>query len=175
MYPNDLYGYLNKEMVSYHPMHHPLAVEAQHLAAAVGVSGRKVAKAVFVMVADQPVVCILPANRRLDFNQLSAVLDEPDVRLMTESEFEPLFPDCERGAIPPIGALLQIPMVVDSSLAANDDIVLRAGTHEDCVQMSYADFERLSQPILVDDISILPSNIPSIRSETETDWPPLWS
>jgi hypothetical protein len=64
-------------------------------------------------------------------------------RLLRESEFQGLFPDCEAGAEPPFGGLFALPVVVDSTLAESDRIVFRAGSHEEAIEMRYEDFYRL--------------------------------
>jgi Aminoacyl-tRNA editing domain len=65
------------------------------------------------------------------------------VRLGTEQEFSSLFPDCELGAMPPFGALYNLPVYVDESLAADEAIVFNAGTHRDAIRMRYGDAQGL--------------------------------
>jgi Ala-tRNA(Pro) deacylase len=68
------------------------------------------------------------------------------VRLATELEFSRLFPDCELGAMPPFGALYNMPVYVDESLAKDREVLFNAGTHHDAVRMRYDDFSRLAKP-----------------------------
>ena len=56
------------------------------------------------------------------------------------------FPDCEVGAIPPFGNLYGVDVYVDQSLADDETIVVRAGTHTDTLSLRYADFARLVEP-----------------------------
>jgi Ala-tRNA(Pro) deacylase len=140
-----LTSYLDARAVRYERIKHPTAYTAQTLAHAEHVSGWNHAKVVMLKAGDENLMGVLPANCRVDFQKLGAVLNKP-VRLATEAEFKGLFPDCQTGAMPPFGHFYGIRVLADSSLAANDFIVFQAGTHEDAIKMSYADFQRLEQP-----------------------------
>jgi len=66
--------------------------------------------------------------------------------LTSEREMEQLFPDCEVGAMPPLGSLFNLPVIVDLSVAEQEFIAFNAGTHRDVIHMSYGDFSRLINP-----------------------------
>lgn len=63
-----------------------------------------------------------------------------------EQEFEGTFPDCEVDAMLPFGNLYGVPVYVEETLAEDETIVFRAGTHSDTMSVKYADFERLVRP-----------------------------
>jgi Ala-tRNA(Pro) deacylase len=65
-----------------------------------------------------------------------------------EAEFATRFPDCEPGAEPPFGGLYYMPVLVDESLRAVDRLLFRAGSHEEALELSVADFLRLETPLL---------------------------
>jgi Ala-tRNA(Pro) deacylase len=67
-----------------------------------------------------------------------------------EERFAETFPDCEVGAMPPFGNLYGVPVCVDETLANDETIVFRAGTHTDTMSVAYADFERLVEPTVAD-------------------------
>jgi len=69
--------------------------------------------------------------------------------LATEPELEQLFPDCELGAMPPIGPIYGLPVYLDASLAGQDMIAFNAGTHRDVIHMRTAEFRRLVSPEIV--------------------------
>ncbi|HBY58691.1 MAG TPA: deacylase, partial [Solibacterales bacterium] len=75
-----------------------------------------------------------------------AALDLTRVRLATEKELADLFPDCELGAMPPLGGLFGMPVYVDSALGHIDSIAFNGGTHRDVVILSYADFVKMVKP-----------------------------
>jgi Ala-tRNA(Pro) deacylase len=68
------------------------------------------------------------------------------MRLAHEGELVAYFPDCEVGAMPPFGNLYDVPAWVDRSLAENETIVFRAGTHTDTMSLKYGDYARLANP-----------------------------
>jgi Ala-tRNA(Pro) deacylase len=70
------------------------------------------------------------------------------LRLASEHELEWLYPDCERGAMPPFGPLYKQRVFVDSALAEEEQIVFNAGTHGDAVCMRYDDFAMLTKPVV---------------------------
>ena len=52
--------------------------------------------------------------------------------------------------MPPFGNLYGVPVYVDETLAKDEMIVFRAGTHTDTMSVAYADFERLVEPTVAD-------------------------
>jgi Ala-tRNA(Pro) deacylase len=73
-----------------------------------------------------------------------------EVHLADEEHFADAFPDCEVGAMPPFGNLYDVPVYVDRALVEDETIVFRSGTHTDTMSVSYADFEKLVRPTVVD-------------------------
>jgi Ala-tRNA(Pro) deacylase len=70
------------------------------------------------------------------------------LELLQETELAGLFPDCEPGAVPAFGNLYGVDVWVDRTVADAEEIVLCAGTHEDCIRMRYSDFAKLAFPRL---------------------------
>jgi Ala-tRNA(Pro) deacylase len=134
--------------VEYAEETHRRAYTAQQVAAVEHVPGNQFAKVVMLIVDGRPVMAVLPATRAVQFEQVAKVLAAHEVRLACESEFAPLFPDCEVGAMPPFGNLYCVPVYVDEPLAGNDEIVIQAGTHRDSIRLRYFDFARLAQPVV---------------------------
>ncbi len=144
-----LESYLRAQGVRFEVAWHPLAYTAQEVAAAEHVSGYLVAKPVMARCGDRFVMAVLAAPQRLDLSKLSAAVGEP-CRLAEESEFAPLFPDCEVGAHPPFGNLYGLPVYVDRRLAEDPEIVFRCGSHRETMRVAYADFHRLVNPVVAD-------------------------
>jgi Ala-tRNA(Pro) deacylase len=72
------------------------------------------------------------------------------VRLATEEELAQLFPDCEVGAMPPLGTLYGLPVYVDRSLIRDEEILFEAGTHSEAIRMRYWDFAALVFPTVAE-------------------------
>src|ERR671918_2053880 len=135
--------YLRENRVEFQVQPHPPAYTAQEVAATEHVPGRMFAKVVMAMVNGNLTMLVLQAPDAVDLQKVANALGANEVRLAAEDEFAPRFPDCEVGAMPPFGTLYNLPMYVDPALAANETIVVQAGTHTDTISVHYADFARL--------------------------------
>ena len=125
---------------------HSPAYTAQEVAASAHVKGKDLAKTVMVKVDGKPVMIVLPASQRVDFQVLREVTGGQNVVLASEAEFRELFPDCEAGAMPPFGNLYGMDVYVAPKLAEDDEIAFNAGSHTELMKLRYADFERLVKP-----------------------------
>ncbi|MEZ5352325.1 MAG: YbaK/EbsC family protein [Bryobacteraceae bacterium] len=125
---------------------HPAAPTALTVARQDHVPAREMAKAVIACADGAYLMAVLPANRSVEFAKLRQILRAEEVRIATEFEMSKLFPDVEVGAVPPIGALYDLPVLVDETLAREPEIAFNAGTHTDSIHMSYAEFDRLTSP-----------------------------
>jgi Ala-tRNA(Pro) deacylase len=139
-------SYLDQMGVRYRHSRHEIAYTAQDLAAMEHVPGRQVIKPVVVRADGQFVMCALPASYRVDLDELRDQLQASNVDLADEGLLGNLFPGCELGAAPPIGRMYGMPTLMDESLIADDHVTFQAGTHEDAVTMSLADYRRIAQP-----------------------------
>jgi Ala-tRNA(Pro) deacylase len=144
----DVVKYLKAGKVKFQLRHHPARFTAQEVAAVEHITGEEVVKAVVVKAGQRFAMCVLPATYALQMDRVRKVLGTDDVRLATEEEIGRLFPDCQVGAMPPFGSDYGVDMYVDEALAADDEILIPAGTHEDSVLMAWKDFERLAKPKL---------------------------
>jgi Ala-tRNA(Pro) deacylase len=146
--PQRLKSFLDSNQIPYQCLPHPTTYTAQGTATLMQISGKEIAKTVVLLAGAQDeemLLAILPGSKHVKFDKLAAAVGKP-VRLASESEFSRLFPDCELGAMPPFGALYNLPVYVDESLAKDEEVVFNAGTHHDAVRMRYDDFVRLAQP-----------------------------
>ena len=141
-----LHAFLDSNDVKYMKFSHSPAYTAQEIAAAVHIPGKELAKTVMVKMDGEISMAVLPASHRINFQKLKTSTGASKAELAAESEFGDLFPDCTLGAMPPFGNLYGIPVLVDESLATDDNITFNACTHTELIQLSYADFERLVKP-----------------------------
>ena len=141
-----LENYLRENQVPFEEHHHPRAVTAQEVAASEHVPGRMLAKTVMVLAGGEMVMLALPAPYQVDLEMAAAALGVDETRLAQEEEFADTFSDCEVGAMPPFGNLYGVPVYVERTLADDETIVFRSGTHTETMSVSYSDFERLVEP-----------------------------
>lgn len=144
----NLESFLQQQNVAYEKHDHPTAYTAQELAHEEHVSGYLVAKPVIVKGAHGFTMCVLPAPKHLDLDRAAKALKESKLRLATESEMSELFPGCELGAEPPVGALFDMKTIMDEELKQDEFLIMQAGTHTGSLKVRRDDWERACQPIV---------------------------
>lgn len=139
---------LEMKGVAYRHDQHSLSYTARETARAEHVPPRSFAKVVVVHCEDGFAMSVLPADRIVDLDELRAAFGTSHLRLATENELQELFPECELGAMPPLGngTLFDLPVWVDGLLMAEEEISFNAGTHRDVIVMSTEDWEQLVKP-----------------------------
>lgn len=128
---------------------HTAAFTAREVASVEHLPAREVAKTVVLFGDGGFRMIVIPANKLVDFQEVRLALGLSHVRLASEEELSRLFPDCELGAMPPVGNIYDMPVYLDSSLAAEPEIVFNAGTHREAIHMQTADYRRLVSPTVV--------------------------
>ena len=146
--PQRIRDYLDSQNVPYETLHHSQAFTAQEVAHSLHVSGKKCVKAVVAEGDSKTVIVVIPASHRLNFQELKSALRASQLEMLVERELVGLFPDCDLGAVPPIGNLYGIDVWVDRAVASTEKILFCAGTHEDCIRMRYSDFAKLTRPFV---------------------------
>lgn len=138
--------FLDKSGVPYKVFEHRPVFSAQRLAQIEHEPGRFVAKPVIVKADGRFLMCVLPADAKVDLETLKEQLDVKSLELADEEDFARLFPDCEVGAEPPFGNLFNLDTVMDRSLEKDDHILFRAGSHTKALRVDMADYRRLAHP-----------------------------
>jgi Ala-tRNA(Pro) deacylase len=145
--PASICKFLDSQGITYESSTHSRSYTAQGTAQAQHVSGKRLAKVVIVIADNSKLImAVVPANCRVDLDKLGKLLDTHLIRLATEEEFKDAFPECEVGAMPPLGNIYHLDVWMDESMRGQPTISFNAGTHAETIQMSLADFERLVQP-----------------------------
>jgi len=142
--------FLDRNHVCYAHTKHSLALTALEVAFAEHISPHKLAKTVVYASAQGYGLAVLPADCLIDMSLLGKFLNDKFVRLASEPELAEIFPESELGAMPPIGVLFHLPVIVDITVASQEFIAFNGGTHKDVVHMYYADFNRLTNPSVAD-------------------------
>ncbi len=138
-----LKDYLEARDVAFDCVTHKRTTRAMQSAVVSHISGERLAKAVVLRHRDGYVMTVLPASRNVNIDEVGGWLKQP-VSLATEDEIAPLFPDCEVGAIPPVGAAYGMQTLVDRELDAQDDIYFEAGDHKTLIHLTGKQFRELS-------------------------------
>jgi Ala-tRNA(Pro) deacylase len=140
--------FLRESHVPYTVLPHRPAYTAQEDAAAVHVPGRDWAKVVVCFVDGAPIEAVIPASMTVNLDRLLDLARAREIRLADESELRRLFPDCDLGAMPPLGPLYGQAVFVDVAMAAEPEIVFDAGIHTEAIRMRWADFAATIRPIV---------------------------
>ena len=144
-----LKAYLDENDVKYVTIGHSQAFTAAEIAETAHIPGKELAKTVMVKLDGEMVMVVLPATERINLEWLREATGAELVELASEEEFSGLFPNCEVGAMPPFGNLWNLQTLVDQQLREDERIAFNAGTLTELVQLSYADFERLVEPTVL--------------------------
>jgi Ala-tRNA(Pro) deacylase len=137
--------YLEGRHLRYELVSHPVTGSSSETAQATHVSGNRIAKTVVLRdggEGDGYLLAVIPASHHLDLEMLRTWLGRP-VALATEQEIGHLFPDCELGAIPPLGDAYGLDVVVDDTLATLDEVCFEGGDHRSLVKVAGAQFREL--------------------------------
>ncbi len=142
--------FLERQGVPFTVLAHREAFTAQGAAATAHVPGGKVAKVLVGRDERGFVMAVLPASCHLDVPAFRDLTGRPHLGLATEGELMELFPDCEVGAMPPFGRLYGLPVYADACFARAGELVFPAGNHREHVCISWSDFVRSAQPVVME-------------------------
>jgi Ala-tRNA(Pro) deacylase len=138
--------FLQNRQVAFERLPHRPAYTANRVAQALHVPGKDMVKTVLLKTGHGHVLAVLPATHQVDIDQVRRELGEDWVEMAPEEDMDRLFPDCERGAMPPFGSLYNLPTVVDETLTQDEQIVFEGENHEEAIRMAYRDYEAVEHP-----------------------------
>lgn len=139
-----LKDYLQQQETSYRLFKHPHTASSMETAEKAHVPGDALAKGVVVKDAQGFLLVVLPSDYYVELETLHKLLNQK-VELSTESEVSSLFPDCETGAVPPIGPAYGVTTIWDptTSLGRQQEVYFEAGDHQHLVRVSGEQFHEL--------------------------------
>lgn len=134
--------YLAARGVEYDVIQHPHTMTALESARASQISLDRLAKAVVLKGDDGYALALLPASSHIQFRQIHEQFGA-DVDMASEAQVEALFPDCERGAVPALGAAYGLKVIIDDSLVNEPEIYFEGGDHASLVHVTGSTFREL--------------------------------
>ena len=135
-------NYLTQKAVNYTLSSHPHTGSSHETAKASHVREDHIAKGVIVKDAAGYAMVVIPASNYVEMKHVRKELDRK-LELVEEDEFSKLFPDCEPGAVPPLGPAYQIETFLDESLTSLSNVFFEAGDHEHLVHVNGDGFKTL--------------------------------
>ncbi len=130
-----LKNYLEQQSVGYKTVSHTKSHSSLNSAAAAHVPRDWIAKAVILKEDESYLMVVVPTDHHVHLGRMHRHLGH-EVGLATEAELTTLFPDCDAGAIPPVGAAYGLRTLIDDSLTTQSDIFFESGDHLHMVKVS---------------------------------------
>jgi Ala-tRNA(Pro) deacylase len=140
---NRLRTYIDGKGISYDTVAHHRTATSSQTAQAAHVPGSRLAKSVVVHHEMGYALAVVPSTHRVELGTLQDVMDRR-LGLASEDEVGVLFDDCDIGAVPPIGAAYDVPVILDESLGDAADVYFEGGDHKTLVHVSGRDFRNLT-------------------------------
>jgi Ala-tRNA(Pro) deacylase len=140
--PITLQEFLSQHNASYDLIPHPHTGSSMETAEEAHVPGMQLAKAVVIRDDGHYLMVVVPSVEHVDMGLLRQQFGHA-VEMASEAELADLFPDCETGAVPPLGSAWGVDTYVDESLLAESEVYFEAGDHESVVRVSGDQFEQL--------------------------------
>ena len=136
--------YLGQAKVRYDLLDHPHTANSQDTARAARLPGKRVAKAVILRDRrdGRSMMAVLPATNRINFRWLRDEFNL-DLEMVKEPALRDLFPDCEAGAVPPLGPAYHLMTLWDESLDREPEVYFEAGDHEHLLRLPHQEFEKV--------------------------------
>ena len=142
-----LRNYLAAEGIQYAEIPHEFTMSSNHTAEAAHIPGDRLAKGVVLRRNGDYLLAVVPASHHLRLSDLRTELGD-HVAMANEAEINRLFSDCAHGAIPAVGKCYGLNMIVDDSMEAQPEVYIEAGDHQTLLQLTRAQFSRLTADAL---------------------------
>lgn len=130
---------------NYRLVRHPHSASSMETAEVAHIPGDCLAKGVVLKDATGYLVVVLPSDFHVELETLNEMTHR-EMHMASETELAELFPDCEVGAIPPLGMAYEIETLWDTSLGDKETVFFEAGDHESLVKVSGRHFHELMAP-----------------------------
>ena len=137
--------YLAGQGIEYAILSHPITGSSSETAQSAHISATCIAKTVVLrdgVAGDGYLLAVVPASHHLDLELVRGTLGR-SVALASEQEIGRLFPDCDLGAIPPLGPAYGLDVVLDDSLAGLDEVCFEGGDHRTLVRVGGEQFREM--------------------------------
>ena len=151
--PKTVTHHLERNGMDYTVVPHPRTYSSSRTAQASHISGEKIAKGVLVKDATGYMLAVLPASHNLSWGFLKEQSHRP-LDMAPEDDLKTIFPDCDPGAVPALGAAYELETIVDRSLMNQPEIYFESGDHEDLIGVSDEQFKNLMHDAAIAEISI---------------------
>jgi Ala-tRNA(Pro) deacylase len=138
--------HLRSQAIDFREVHHAPTFTSEESAKARGEDLRVGGKALLMKTGDVFRLFVLSASLRADSAAIREKFGVRKIRFATADELKELT-GLVPGSVPPFGQpILPFELYADTSITANDKIAFNAGSLEDSIILSVADWLRTAQP-----------------------------
>lgn len=137
-----LQHHLDRLGVDYEVVAHPYADTGIDTAERAHIPPDKLAKSVMLEDEGGYLMAVCSASRRIKLGDLYREINRR-LEFANELELADVLGDCALGAVPPLGDLYGVEVVVDMDLFMQPDIYFEAGDHEELIHVSAENFQKL--------------------------------
>jgi Ala-tRNA(Pro) deacylase len=137
-----LQHYLDELGVEYEVVAHPYADTGLDTAEVAHIPPDKLAKSIMLEDEGGYLMAVCPASKKIKLGELYREINRR-LEFADEAELADVFGDCVLGAVPPVGELYGIDVVVDTDLFMQPDVYFEAGDHVDLIHVSADNFQKL--------------------------------
>ncbi|HKJ77056.1 MAG TPA: YbaK/EbsC family protein [Gammaproteobacteria bacterium] len=132
-------GYIEGRGVAYQPLSHPATGSAHESAEAAHVLEDHIAKAVILHDRYGEVMAVVPGDAWVRLHAVNAALGR-ELVLASETDAARHFPDCEPGALPPLGPAYGLETLVDEAVTTLAFVFVEAGDHQTLLKMGTEEY-----------------------------------
>lgn len=137
-----LKNYLEQTGVEYELVPHPYSRNSIETAEQAHIPPEKLAKSVILEDEGGYLMAVCPATCKIKLGDLYHETNRK-LQFANEAELADMLGDCVLGAVPPVGDLYDIDVIVDTELFMQPDVYFEAGDHEDLIHVSAEGFQQL--------------------------------
>jgi Ala-tRNA(Pro) deacylase len=138
---------LEEHNVPYKLTEHEPVRTSEEAARIRGVALKTGAKAMIIRGKDDYYLFVLPADKRIDWKRVRALLHLSNLRFATEEEAENVA-HVKMGSVPPFGNILGLPTYFDEGLFENEMVNFNPGSTTHSIAMKSADLHALVSPVV---------------------------
>lgn len=139
----DLEEFLKNQNVVHKIFFHGETYSAEKASKELGIDIKQIVKTVvFVNERREPLIVVIPGDRKVNQDKLAKMFGFKKLRLATEEEVL-INTGYEAGAVPPVGHIKQVPAVVDETLLTKEKVYAGGGAVNATLEISPADIVRL--------------------------------
>ena len=137
-----LKSYIEGRGVAYEIIDHPVTGSSHETAEAAHVDEGHIAKAVILYDQGGTVMAVVPGSAWVKLSAVNEQLDR-ELALAEENVAAGHFPDCDPGAIPPLGPAYGMQTLMDEALTSLAHVFFESGDHRTLVKVDGAGFLEL--------------------------------